>query len=183
MQEMLVLSLGQEGPLKEEMATSSSILGFMASIEFDQRPIQGQFPSGRTFFGATRLTEGLSGRKCQGVQRQENQEWRHESVNGRCLQRQAWHIVNLYPRIYIIRLAKKQLLGKPHQGDGSSPYLLGCVLSGQNKKSLQNLVNLQECTEDLPEYCGRPDTRLLNCGVGEDSWESLGLQEDTTSQS
>ena len=24
---------------------------------------------------------------------------------------------------------------------------------------------------------------LLNCGVGEDSWESLGLQEDPTSQS
>ena len=24
---------------------------------------------------------------------------------------------------------------------------------------------------------------LLNCGVGEDSWESLGLQEDQTSQS
>ena len=65
-------------------------------------------------------------------------------------------------------MAKKQLLGKPHQGDGSSPYLLGCVLSGENKKSLQNLVNLQECTENLPEYCGRPDTRLLNCGVGED---------------
>ena len=24
---------------------------------------------------------------------------------------------------------------------------------------------------------------LLNCGIGEDSWESLGLQEDSTSQS
>ena len=24
---------------------------------------------------------------------------------------------------------------------------------------------------------------LLNCGVGEDSWESLGLQGDQTSQS
>ena len=24
---------------------------------------------------------------------------------------------------------------------------------------------------------------LLNCGVGEDSWESLGLQEDSTSPS
>ena len=24
---------------------------------------------------------------------------------------------------------------------------------------------------------------LLNCGVGEDSWESLGLQGETTSQS
>ena len=24
---------------------------------------------------------------------------------------------------------------------------------------------------------------LLNCGVGEDSWESLGLQGDPTSQS
>ena len=28
--------------------------------------------------------------------------------------RQAWHIVNLYPRVYIIKLTKKQLLGEPH---------------------------------------------------------------------
>ena len=48
MQEMLVRSLSQEDPLKEEMETSSSILG-LASIEFDQRPIQGQFPSGTIF--------------------------------------------------------------------------------------------------------------------------------------
>ena len=27
------------------------------------------------------------------------------------------------------------------------------------------------------------EVMLLNCGVGEDSWESLGLQEDQTSQS
>ena len=27
------------------------------------------------------------------------------------------------------------------------------------------------------------DLMLLNCGVGEDSWESLGLQQDPTSQS
>ena len=30
------------------------------------------------------------------------------------------------------------------------------------------------CTEDL---------MLSNCGAGEDSWESLGQQEDQTSQS
>ena len=36
------------------------------------------------------------------------------------------------------------------------------------------------------DYKEKPSTKelmLLNCGVGEDSWESLGLQRDPTSQS
>ena len=34
----------------------------------------------------------------------------------------------------------------------------------------------------LPRRLSTEELRLVNCGVGKDSWESLGLQGDQTSQ-
>ena len=41
------------------------------------------------------------------------------------------------------------------------------------------------CERELPSLTiiGTEELMLLNCGVGEDSWESLGLQGDATSPS
>ena len=36
---------------------------------------------------------------------------------------------------------------------------------------------------DCKEKLSAEELMLLNCGVGEDSWESFGLQEDSTSLS
>ena len=42
---------------------------------------------------------------------------------------------------------------------------------------------LFSCLLNLPTSLGTEELMLLNCGVGEDSWESLGLQRDPTSPS
>ena len=39
------------------------------------------------------------------------------------------------------------------------------------------------CESWTMKWLGAEELMLLNCGVGEDSWESLGLQRDQTSQS
>ena len=48
------------------------------------------------------------------------------------------------------------------------------VIYGCENWTLKNIINLRLITEEL---------MLLNCGVGEDSWESLGLQGCPTSPS
>ena len=40
------------------------------------------------------------------------------------------------------------------------------------------MYGFESCTTNKDEQ----ELMLLNCGVGEDSWESLGLQGDPTSQ-
>ena len=56
--------------------------------------------------------------------------------------------------------------------------------------TLPTMVHLVKAMVFLVVMCGceswtlkRAERQLLNCGVGEDSWESLGLQGDPTSPS
>ena len=44
-------------------------------------------------------------------------------------------------------------------------------------------VVIYGCELDYKESWSSKELMLLNCGVGEDSWEPLGLQEDPTSPS
>ena len=45
------------------------------------------------------------------------------------------------------------------------------------------MVTLGKTLHILNDYSHSLSSLLLNCGVGEDSWECLGLQEDPTSPS
>ena len=47
---------------------------------------------------------------------------------------------------------------------------------------IQNKVDIADIDVDVDKDVAE-ELMLLNCGAGEDSWESLGLQGDQTSQS
>ena len=51
------------------------------------------------------------------------------------------------------------------------------------KSAGRNINNLRYADDTTIINLSAGDLMLLNCGVGEDSWESLGLQGDPTSPS
>ena len=73
--------------------------------------------------------------------------------------------------------------------DSVTPWIaaLQASLSITNSRSLPKLMSMEWSCMDVRVGVWRKlsteDLMLLNCGVGEDSWESLGLQEYPTSPS
>ena len=67
-----------------------------------------------------------------------------------------------------------------------TPWTAACQasLSITNSQSLVKLMSIKSVRPFITKKAARwRIVMLLNCGVGEDSWESLGLQGNPTSQS
>ena len=79
-----------------------------------------------------------------------------------------------------------------YQDDGGLvPWVWKCsfltnFLNSLKRKSINYSLNVWSCMDvrvELWRKLSAEELMLLNCGVGEDSWESLGLQGDPTSPS
>ena len=67
------------------------------------------------------------------------------------------------------------------KGTGSK-FVLVIIKTINNNNSVNQKVFIF-ARVGLQRKLSTEEVMLLNCGVGEDSWESLGLQEDPTSPS
>ena len=79
----------------------------------------------------------------------------------------------------------KKSYDKPRQHIKNQPRQRICCFAnkGSSSQSMVFPVVTYGCESWTIKKAESEEFTLLNCGVGEDSWESLGLQRDPTSPS
>ena len=81
--------------------------------------------------------------------------------------------------IVLLSFPKAQCFGFFCQFPSLAPWLLNTHNSTQHSIVLHNVANFPNIISENMRTS--KELMLLNCGVGEDSWESLGLRGDPTS--